>query len=245
MLPTLQPLSESDKTLIDVISHQVYQLNCFHKVGEIIQPFVSDYDAQIITQSKLNKVLNKLGNATFIYVANRIRQLPEVNSLIMRRAFSQWMESIDQCKVRFVWILVEKHGQITLLSKGPQFHQSVSNCLKTGWEFQPTIDYPDSLAFQLLTFEIQQKCEFVLNNTIKDRKSSCQCSSSQQERTIIFNDVRYTYDMIHGTIIVKLPWFVCAKAGKSLFVFYIKREDQWIYSEDGNIRAVYKELEKK
>ena len=228
--------------LIEAIVCFVDKINCYEKVVEIIAPFIRRSCTEIKIQSKLLKALESLPNAVFIYVANRIRQLPEMNDDVVQQAFIEWMKVIDHHRVRFVWLLIENPGEIIILSKGAKFHTEVSECLRTGWQYAPSIDYIDSRAFQLLTFEMDES-----NDPLNTMTDNVACSGScqfGQERQILFNGVNYTYAMMHGSILVKLPWAIQSKKNGNMFIFYLKKRDCWIYSKNSNIQQVYHQLDR-
>ena len=229
MLPSLNLQSNADIELVHKIVAQVDKLNAYKQITHVLEPFIGTYDLQIQTKSKLTRVFEKIGNALFNYVMNRVRQLPILNTAPVREAFKQWTTNVQKHKVRFVWLLIEKQGLVTLLCKGPTFYQDMGQCMRDAWEFKPSVDYIEGQSFEILSYEVETPYEYVPTDsfTLKRRIRSPQNKIHQS--SLIFNGVQYDYEMLGGCIVVKMPWKAQSTDRGYMDIFYVKKDDAWLY----------------
>lgn len=240
MLPTLHPLASHDKLLVNKLIDHVAISDCYEDVWDILRPFLHVNHSKIDSKTKLRSCLECMQNSVFNHIMTRFRELPCFKGENIQAAFKQWCQDRDQLSVRFVWLLVEE-GDIVLLSKSTLYYNDISQCLTVGWRYRPTLDYVESRAFELLTYEVQMPQQNLKplsllkhHQTFTVRKDVHR-GEHKLVNFILKKGTRYVFQVTEGHVTVKMPWHVVTPDDRVLHIFYVRKYDTWVYSYDSSM----------
>ena len=243
MLPTLQSLTSYDKELLQDLTQFVHKISCYDEVIDLIQPFMNEAIEIKKTANHLTRYLEYFPNAIFNYFITRIRQLPCMKSDTIQTCFQRWSKSRDENSVRFVWLLIE-NGDFTILNKSALYYQDISQCLSAAWRYKPSYDYIDARSFELLTYEVRAVGEFALPNPIFRHYRTIALRRVNEDKTTTRNFIdskgtRYPFEITGDHVTIKMPWHVLTDNDEKLYIYYIKKNDRWVYSFDSSIKSAY------
>ena len=240
MLPTLQPLASFDRELLVKLIDYVSEVRCFDEISDLLRPFVKSFNHKIKTRTELRRYLHCLENAVFNHLVSRARELPCFKREDIQQSFRQWSEIRDSYSVRFVWLLIEDQ-EVTLLNKSSKYYDDLSDCLTDGWCYKPVVDYIESRAFEILTYEVKTVCDYVLptpllkyHRSFNATKDTC-TGEVKLTNSVLFKGVRYTFEVTGDHVSVRMPWWIENSENERRYIFYIKKKDLWLYSAHKDI----------
>ena len=247
MLPRLNPLTFYDRQLVASLVNHVVEFNHYKTVQHILKQFISKQQGEIDTGAKLSRQLEGLSNVVFNHVVSRFRELRAFKDNSIQTAFHRWSEHVTKQRVRFVWLLIER-GEVTLLSKSALYYEDISQCLTVGWRYKPSVDYIDSRAFDLLSYEVQAEIQPRTRVSLSKYhptftvRQGARCGEPELANFVISKGTRYNFQVTGDHVTVKMPWHVSTCCNRALNIFYVHKYDTWVYSYDSSIQEAAHQL---
>ena len=233
MIPSLQPLCENDKVLIDHFVAYVETNSLWDEMNGILD-FVCK-SAPVIIAPKLKHKLCGLSNALFNYIVKCCRESPLFQCPQIQSHMQTWaLAGVGEGKkYRFAWVLID-NGEVLLLNKSSLYYDSISDCLSCGWRYQPSLDYPESPGCcTLLTYEVSPGGAYALPNH-DSKVKQWYLGDNRGDKSIICKGTAYTYAAIKDYYVIKMPWYI-QDGDSDLYIYYIKKFDTWHYSLESDI----------
>ena len=111
-----------------------------------------------------------------------------------------------------------------------------------GWCYKPTVDYIDSRAFDLLSYEVQTSGDVYEPLSLSDYhqtftvKKDVHTGRAKFSNFVISKGTRYNFEATGHHVTVKMPWHIVTSCNRALHIFYVRKYDSWVYSYDSAIQ---------
>lgn len=229
-IPTLQELTECDKSVFEIVLSIIEQYNLWCEADNILNKFAQ---CSINNKNDIKIIVEMYGNCVLHFLMHHLTSLVNYNASIELVACG--LQYYGDIRYRHVWLCID-NGKVVVLCKSHETYGEIGEALSLGLRHQPSIDFPDSshiniiLCVESVPIHLLPRWNMFIDN--------CRMSSNVLNVTkdlflhtsIMHDGVCYKTINFMDCVIIKMPWCIeCDSVNFS--IYFISNYDMWFFSK--------------